>query len=209
MHVTYPLIAALFAMGFSAPLGLRRPDDWPILSWRLGALTIVAVMFAFLAGPPLISLVVRSMTAFDAKFAIDHEDLRVVPGGRSMTGFLVLPDVADLPRKEPALHASTFARMIPNILLTANPTYLVGDYPLYRINPESSLSELLPQVPFALIYSPAQNSPNIFENYLTIPTVLTDKSPQRWLIRLDQRSITSNAFSGLGFRFVDDAKLVE
>jgi len=209
MHVTYPLIAALFAMGFSAPLGLRRPDDWPILSWRSGALAIVAVMFAFLAGPPLISLVVRSTTAFDSKFEIDHEDLRIVPGGRFMTGFLVLPDVADLPRKEPALHASTFARMIPNILLTANPTYLVGGYPLYRINPESSLSELLPQVPFALVYSPVQNSPDSFDNLLTPSTVLTDKSARRWLLRLGRPPITSDVLFGLGFRLVEEAKPVE
>jgi hypothetical protein len=154
MQVTYPLTAALFARGFSAPLGLRRPDDWPILSWRLGALAIVAVMFAFLAGPTLISLAVRSTIAFDSKFEINHEDLRIVPGGRFMSGFVVLPDAADLPRREPALHASTFAGMIPDILLSANSTY--------RIDPESRLSELYLTKWFPLASHKHSNSPIVW-----------------------------------------------
>lgn len=107
MHVTHPFIAMILATAFSAPLSLRAPDDGPILSWRSGVSAIGILMFVFLLGPSLISRVVRSTTAFDPNFEISHEDLRIVPGGRFMTGFLVLPDAADLPHGEPALHAST------------------------------------------------------------------------------------------------------
>ena len=110
-----------------------------------------------------------------------------------MTGFLVLPDAADLPHGVPAFHASTFARMIP----------------LYSIDPAPRLSDLVPQVPFALVYSPVQNSRDTLSNYLTPPMVLTDKSPGRWLFRLGRRSITSNVLAGLGFSLVEEAKPVE
>jgi len=136
-------------------------------------------MSVLLLGLPLISHVVRSTTAFDSNFEIDHEDLRIVPGGKFITGFLVVPDAADLPRKERALHASTFAPMIPNILLSADPTY--------RIDPESRLSKL----------------------YFTRPTVLTQKSPQRWLLRLGRRPITSNVSGGVPFSIVEEAKPIE
>ena len=194
MHVTHPFIATILATGFSAPLSLRAPDDRPILSWRSGIAAIGALMFAFLLGPPLISHVVRSATAFEPNVEKSHEDLRIVPGGRFMTGFLVLPDTADLPRKEPALHASTFAWMIPN----------------YGIDPEPRLSELVPQVPFALVYSPAQNSPDTLVNYLTPSIVLTDKSPRRWRFRLGRRSSTLPVVPGLGFfSLVEEAKPTE
>ena len=116
-----------------------------------------------------------------------------------MTGFLVLPDTADLPREEPALHASTFARMIS----------------LFNIDPEPRLSDLVPPVPFALVYSPIQNRMQMPGNYqtpstyLTSSTVLTDKPPRRWMLRLGRRSVTSNAFGGLGFRLVEKAEPVE
>jgi hypothetical protein len=193
LHVTHPFIAMMLATGFSAPLSLRAPDDRPILSWRSGASAIGVLMFVFLLGPSLISHIVRSATAFEPNFKIDHEDLRIVPGGRFTTGFLVLPDAADLPHIVPALHASIFARMIP----------------LYSVDPEPRLSDLVPEVSFALVYSPVQNSPDTLSNYLTPSTVLTDKSPGRWLLRLGRRSITSNVPAGLGFSLVDEAKPVE
>ena len=91
----------------------------------------------------------------------------------------MVPDAADLPRKEPALHASTFAQMIPKILFSVNPTY--------RIDPEPRLSEL----------------------YLTPSTVLTQKSPQRWLLRLGRRPITSNVSGSVPFSIVEEAKPIE
>jgi hypothetical protein len=195
MHVTHPFIAMILATGFAAPLSLRAPDARPILSWRSGIGAIGALMLVLLIGPPVISHVVRSTTGFEPNVEINHEDLRIVPGRRFMTGFLVLPDAADLPRKEPALHASTFARMIP-----------VFD----KKDPEPRPSELVPQVPFALVYSPAQNSPDTLVNYLTPSTVLTDKSPRRWWFRLGKRSVTSPVVPGLGsFSLVEEAKPVE
>jgi hypothetical protein len=201
MYVTHPFFAMIFAAGFSAPLSLRAPDDRPILSWRSGVGAIGALMFALLLGPPLISHVIRMTTAFDPNFKLNHEDLRIVPGGRFMTGFLVLPDAAD-PRGEPALHASTFARMIPNIFASATPLYPFDREP--RL-----LSELLPQVPFALVYSPVQNGPDTPCNFLTPSTILTDKSPRRWSLRLDRRSFTSNVLMGVAFCLVEEAKPVE
>jgi hypothetical protein len=197
--VTHPFVAMIFATGFAAPLSLHAPDDRPILSWRSGGGAIAALMFVFLLGSPLISHVIRMTTAFDSNIEINHEDLIIVPGGRFMTGFLVLPDTADLPREEPALHASTFARMIS----------------IYNIDPEPRLSDLVPQVPFALVYSPVQNRPHTTSNYqtpstyLTSSTVLTDKSPRRWVLRLGRCSVTSNVLAGLGFCLVEEAKPVE
>jgi len=202
MHVTHPFVAMIFATGFAAPLSLRVPDERPILSWRSGAGAIGALIFTLLLGPALITHVIRSTSAFASNFELNHEDLRIVPGGRFITGFLVLPDATDLPREEPALHASTFARMIPSILKTANSLYISYREP--RL-----LSELLPQVPFAFVYSPAQNSPDTLKNYLTPSTVLTDKSPRRWSLRLDRRSFTSNVLIGLGLCLVEEAKPVE
>lgn len=167
MHVTHPFVAMMLATGFSAPLSCRASDDQPIVSWRTGVGVIGGLMFVFLLGPPLISRIARSATAFDSNFELNHQDLRVVPGGSFLTGFLVLPDAADLPREEPALHASTFARMVP----------------IYGIDPEPHLSELLPPVPFALVYGPVQNSLDTLSNYLTPSTVLANKSPRHWLLR--------------------------
>jgi len=194
MHVTHPFVAMILATGFAAPLSLRAPDDRPILSWRAGVGGIGALMFVFLLGPPLISHVIRVTTAFDPNLEITHGDLRIVPGGRFMTGFLVLPDAADLPREEPALHISTFARMVPG----------------YGIDPEPRLSDLVPRVPFALVYSPVQNTLYTLSNYLTPPTVLTDTSPRRWLFRLGRRSTTLPVLPDLGFfSLVEEAKPVQ
>ena len=194
MHVTHPFVAMILATGFAAPLSLRAPDDRPILSWRAGVGGIGALMFVFLLGPPLISHVIRVTTAFDPNLEITHGDLRIVPGGRFMTGFLVLPDAADLPREEPALHISTFARMVPG----------------YGIDPEPRLSDLVPRVPFALVYSPVQNTLYTLSNYLTPPTVLTDTSPRSWLFRLGRRSTTLPVLPDLGFfSLVEEAKPVQ
>jgi hypothetical protein len=141
MYVTHPFVATMFATGFATPASLHLRDDWPILSWRLGIGTIITVMLAFLFAPPLISHVIREATAFDPTLETNRKDLLIVPGGRFTTGFLVLPDAADLPHDVPALHASTLAEMIP----------------LYDHDPEPRLSDLLPRIPFALVYCPVQN----------------------------------------------------
>ena len=86
MHVTHPLVATMFATGFAAPVSLRRPDGWPILSWRLGAGTIITVMLAFLFAPPLISHVIRKATDFDPTLERNRKDLLIVPGGRFYDG---------------------------------------------------------------------------------------------------------------------------
>jgi hypothetical protein len=109
-----------------------------------------------------------------------------------MTGFLMPPNAADLPHGVP-LHASTFARMIL----------------LHSIDPEPRLSDLVPQVPFAFVYSPVRNSPDTLSNYPRPSMILTDKSPGRWLFRSGRRSITSNGLAGLGFSLVEEAKPVE
>jgi len=202
MHATHPFVAMVIATGFTAPLSLRAPDEWPILSWRSGAGAIGVLMLLFLLGPPLISHVIRMSTAFDPNLEINREDLRILPGGRFMSGFLVLPNAAELPRKVPALHASTFAQMIPSIFKTANPLYIPVREPLL-------LSELLPRVPFAFVFGPAQNKPDNENNYITSSAVLTGKSPRRWAFRLDRRSLTSNVLFGLGLCLVEEAKPVE
>jgi hypothetical protein len=203
MHVTHPFVVMIFATGFATPLSLHAPDDRPILSWRSGVGAIGVLMFVFFLGSPLISHIIRTTTSFDSKLEIKHDDLIIVPGGRFMTGFLVLPDTADLPREEPALHASTFAKMIS----------------IFNIDPEPRLSDLVPQVPFAVVYSPIQNRMQMPSNYqtpstyLTSSTVLTDKPPRRWVLRLGRRSLTSNVLggflAGLGFCLVEAAKPVE
>ena len=110
-----------------------------------------------------------------------------------MTGFLVLPDAADLPHGVPALHASTLAEMIP----------------LYDHDPEPRLSDLLPRIPFALVYSPVQNWPRIPSDYLTPPIVLTDKSPRRWLLQLGRGPVAISGLDSPGFYLADEARPVE
>jgi hypothetical protein len=194
LHVTHPFIAMVFATGFAAPLSLRAPDGRPLLAMRTGVGAIGALMFILLLGPPLISHAVRSATAFNPNIEIKQEDLRIVAGGRFMTGFLVMPDDADLPRDHPALSASTFGSMIS----------------LYEsIDPEPLLTKLLPQVPFALLYSPVQNRPHTPTNYLAPSAVLTDTSAQRWLFQVDRRWIGSTVWGGGAFLRVEEAKAVE
>jgi hypothetical protein len=99
MHVTHPFVAMMLATGFSTPLSFRASDDQSIVSWPAGVGVIGGLMFVFLLGPPLISRVARSATAFDSNFELNHRDLRVILGRRYMTGFLVLPDEVDLPAR--------------------------------------------------------------------------------------------------------------
>jgi hypothetical protein len=201
MHVTHPLVAMIFASGFAAPLNLRVPDERPILTFQAGAGAIGALMLILLIGPPLISHVVRSMTAYDAKTERNQEDIRIVPGQRFLTGFLVVPDAADLPRDKPALHVSTFTRIFPNLLKSFSP--------IDTIDPEFRLSELLPQAPFAMVYSRAQNSSDTLETYLAPSTVLSEKSPRRWSFRLGKQPSRSSILFGLRFRRVEEANPVE
>jgi hypothetical protein len=171
LHVTHPFIAAIFAIGLSAPMTLCRASDGPMLSWRWGAATIVILLGALLVGPPIASAAIRWVTDFGGRVTADAQDVRIVAGHPLLTGFLVLPDATALPPDVPALHASTFARVFEHSFkLDFGPNPYV-----------------MPPAPFAVIDTEPQSDEAPGHTFLTPPQVLTFRQANRWRFEINMQ----------------------
>lgn len=109
LHVTYALIASLCAAGFSAPAVLTSYDSAPPLRWAYGAGTIAIAAFAFLIAPAISNAFMSS--PLRARGEPPATEM-IVPGGRFITGFQVIPDGGRRPLDVPTLFVSEFVKLV-------------------------------------------------------------------------------------------------
>lgn len=194
LHVTYPFMAMIFAIGFSTPTTLTRLDNRPTLSWRWGAGAIVTALIAFLVGPPVVGAAIRWATDFNGPIATDGADERVVTGRPALSGFLVLPDGTVWSHDIPTLDASTFARVFGAT---------------YRLDLGPTSPDYLPMPPFAVVNAQNQNAsdaPMHRHNFIVPPEVLTSKGVRHWRFKFDTHASPPN---GAPFFVVTKATPIE
>ena len=113
LHVTNAFIACLVAAGFSAPTVVCPRMAASPLRWRYGALAIGAAAVLFVAGPgvsrALLAGHVSEYAPMDEKRAAG---MMIVPGGRFITGFQVIPDGGARPLNVPTLFVSEFRALV-------------------------------------------------------------------------------------------------
>jgi hypothetical protein len=113
LHVTHAFIVCFVAAGFSAPTVVCPRMAASPLRWRYGALAIGAVAVLFVVGPgvsrALLAVHVSEYAPMGEKRA---DGIMVVPGGRFITGFQVIPDGVARPLNVPTLFVSEFRALV-------------------------------------------------------------------------------------------------
>jgi hypothetical protein len=171
LAATHPFGACVVAMGFTSPGVVRvrfAPPMRPL--WQAGAAVLALAATLFVSVPILSRALEHRGIQAHPPLQASKTDEHVVPGGRRLTGFLVLPDNASRPHTIPALLLSEFAELI-------RLTHLENEFgPFMNI--------LAKQVPFAFVTSARLDKPNQLNLYIAPPAVLQDRSVWAWRLIL-------------------------
>lgn len=163
LYATHPLVAAFMAIGFFTPRQQSRTA--PAVQIRTASAIVGAAAILFIAVPFALLNIERPTTP--AKWA---ERERYLYGGSMPTGFVVLPDGAELRRDLPSIHSSEFADLVKQLGLWPN----WGTY----------LESTLPRVPFALVWTPTIAARQNNAIYVVSPEILLRRDVKVWRIEL-------------------------
>jgi hypothetical protein len=138
--------------------------------WQVGATAIAAAAGLVVLAPVLArAQAMREIAAHSAFEPVGPHE-RIVLGGRSITGFLVLPDGSARPTSIPSLHLSDFIRLVR----------LGGTESDF--GPARAFAG---RVPFALVWSPRIDREDPTTIYVAPPRILQE--PDAWAWRLSMR----------------------
>ncbi len=177
--VSYPLFALFFASGFAGPrtpAPVHAGESYSLV--RKGAGTFAAAVLLFLCVPWLVHrFSPAKVLAGDG--LVQKANEAVVFGGSRMSGILVIPDDAPLRTDVPALHLSSFARIIEQSTVENSQGLL---------NPER------PPLPFGFISAPRLES-GAASSYLFIvpPEVLERRDVPAWRFTISSWQPKPNA----------------
>lgn len=172
MTATWPFVALLLSMGSASPtMSAFQREFPPLLTVRSGLLLIMVMVVAVVAAPAVTRLWpgrdVQTLSRIVSATG-NHETILL---GRTLTGFLVVPDDVPLPKQTPAIHSSTFVDLIRN----------VGIERYYG----SFLDLAVKKIPFAFVTGPSINDPNSIEQiYLAPADILTRGPAKAWRLTL-------------------------
>jgi hypothetical protein len=109
--VTNALIACFVATAFCAP-GVRplRSIAAP-LNWRSGACAMAFAVMLLILGPAISREQMSGEAATNASVSPARADEFIIPAGRLITGYQVIPDGSPRPLNIPTLFASEFAHL--------------------------------------------------------------------------------------------------
>jgi hypothetical protein len=174
MSVTWPLVALFLCSGCTSPATSGFGEEYkPLMRVRSGWLLIVCVVLAVITTPA----VTRLWPGRDVQSLYNSGPAakirETVLFGRTLTGFLVLPDDVPLPRQAPAMHASAFAQLIGNVGMER-------DY-------GSFLNLAMKKVPFAFVTGPriGRGINQTEQVYLAPVGILTQGPAKAWRMTLD------------------------
>jgi hypothetical protein len=170
LHVTNALMACFFAVGFVAPVSSARAEGAASWRWQNGA-AIFAGAFTLCLVVPMAShaWAVREIAMHPAIVAL-RSDEHVVPGGRFISGFVVVPDGTSRPLAVPSLFASDFVEMIRQINLEHD----VGPF----------LQPVMKRLPFAFIVTGSLDEEYQSHIYIAPPLVLERRDVWAWRFKL-------------------------
>lgn len=170
LHVTNALIACFLALGFAVPTAPARMEDTPSWRWQTGAMVIAGVTILLLVVPMVSRTMAMREIAGHAPISSPLPDEEVVPGGRFISGFVVVPDGTTRPLTVPSLFASDFVDMVR------------------QFNLERDLGSFLPRVmarlPVAFILAGSLDDPDQSRIYIAPPLVLERPDVWAWRFKL-------------------------
>src|SRR5262249_13581122 len=140
LHVTNIFVAGFLASAFGVAGAITpRPVAVTRWQWQVGATAIAAAAVLVVLAPVVAGAQAEADVAAHPAFDPVGPHERIVLGGRSITGFLVLPDGSARPASIPSLHLSDFIRLV-------RVGGIEGDF-----GPSQAFAE---RVPFALVCTP-------------------------------------------------------
>jgi hypothetical protein len=173
LHVTNIFVAAFLASTFGVT-GAIRPSPvvaarWP---WQLGATVIAAAAGLVVLAPVLAKAqAMREIAAHPAFEPVGPHE-RIVLGGGSITGFLVVPDGSTRPTSIPSLHLSDFIRLL-------RLGGIEGDF-----GPAQAFAG---RVPFALVWSPRIDREDQTSIYVAPPGILQERDAWAWRLTMREQ----------------------
>jgi hypothetical protein len=181
LTATHPLVACFAALAFSGPCTATVRDGRTCWRWQSGAglLAIAAALFLVVPGLSY-ALARREIAAHPTVGGLAANEI-VVPGGRRITGFLVIPDGTAVPVQTPALTVSEFIKLIGYALLEHD----VGPF----------VQEAIAKAPFAFIAAARiddRDDRNQLGLYIAPPAMLEERDVWAWRCAFRQRA-TSEA----------------
>jgi hypothetical protein len=180
MYATWPLVALFLSFGLvSSNTVIITPAPRPLLSVGAGisliavAVTLVIITPAITRLWPGTELVRISNldTQQKALQAVNVEQATLL--GRTLTGFVVIPDGATRPKNVPALYAADFANLVRD-------TNMEGDYGKF-------LDDSMKHIPFAFVTGMRANYYGYEELYIAPLEILTEPKAEAWRVTLDSR----------------------
>jgi hypothetical protein len=172
MHVTNALIACLAAAGFSAPTVRTPRVAAPPLRWQLGAGAIAVAAVLFVVGPTASRALMSGEASKYRSTGNVRTDESIVPGGRFITGFQVIPDGSSRPLHVPTLFVSEFTKLA------------------HMINIESDFGPFIDlavrRVPFALVVTGRFDNANQSNIFIAPVTVLERQDVAAWRFQVRQ-----------------------
>jgi hypothetical protein len=173
MAATWPLVALFLSLGCSSPAAMNFPARCrPLLSARAGALMIAVVVALIIATPGLTRLWLGPEMARIANTRPAPNADQAILFGRTLTGFVVIPDDVPLPKTVPALHATDFVSLIENV-------HMERDFGRF-------MDATMKRVPFAFVTAARINNPTgQFEQVYIAPVeILTARSAVAWRVTM-------------------------
>ncbi len=172
LHVTNALIACFLAAGFSAPSVLAPRSTAPPLRWQLGAGAIAVAAVLFVVGPTASRTLMSGEASKYRPTGNARTDESIVPGGRFITGFQVIPDGSSRPLHVPTLFVSEFTKLA------------------HMINIESDFGPFIDlavrRVPFALVVTGRFDNANQSNIFIAPVTVLERRDIAAWRFQVRQ-----------------------
>jgi hypothetical protein len=174
LHVTNILVAGFLASAFGAAgtVVTLRPLGGGRWQWQIGAAGIAAATVLVVLAPVLSRAQAMREIAGHPAFDPPGPNERIVLGGRSITGFLVLPDAADRPTAVPSLHLSDFVSLL-------RVGGAAGDF-----GPAQAFAE---RVPFALVWSPRIDREAKTDIYVAPPRILQEPDAWAWRLKMPEQ----------------------
>jgi hypothetical protein len=181
MFATWPLVALLLSFGFTSPATVIFPGRFrPTLSARAGVLLIAAVIMLVVITPGITRLWPGTELARIANLDSREKSLQAVNVeqatllGRTLTGFIVIPDGAIRPKNVPALYATDFANLVRD-------THMEDDYGKF-------LNDSMKRIPFAFVTGMRVNYYSGYEEFYVAPIgILTEPVAEAWRVTFDNR----------------------
>ena len=116
MHATWPFVALFASLGFVSPLTTSLPSQRPLVSRRGAGYLIGAIAALTLVAPAAAQLWDgNELRRLGQSAALPSEKPSAVLAGSTVTGFLVIPDDAQVPKNVPALKLSVFFQMAKDL----------------------------------------------------------------------------------------------